>query len=439
VTDTAQHTTEDVVADVTAWLEDNWDPDLTVGEWWTRLGPSGWAAPAWPVDAYGKGLSRQEAVQVGQAITRHGALGSPAGLGLLLAGPTIATHGSDGQKERYLRDIVTGTKSWCQLFSEPGAGSDLAGLQTRAVRDGDEWVISGQKVWTSGAQIADLGMLLARTDPDVPKHQGITYFAFDMRQPGVEIRPLREMTGRAIFNEVFLTEARVSDEAIIGGLNNGWAVANTTLAFERAGLGAGGGSGATGTALPGSLAGDLQKRAGDLVGTAGRRGGGEGAAAAMGGSSKMLIELAKASGKIHDPTVRQELAQLHTLGELARYMNLRQKALRSSGQDIPGIGNIAKLSMSRILRLTRDLGLRLLGPAGTLHAYTPEQRKALDKASHNPVAGMVTEFALFAQGPSIYGGTDEIQHNIIGERVLGLPKEPNNDRVTAFRDLPKNG
>jgi alkylation response protein AidB-like acyl-CoA dehydrogenase len=187
------------------------------------------------------------------------------------------------------------------------------------------------------------------------------------------------------------------------------------------------------------LAGDLQKRAGDLVGTAGRRGGGEGAAVAMGGSSKMLIELAKASGKIHDPTVRQELAQLHTLGELARYMNLRQKALRSSGQDIPGIGNIAKLSMSRILRLTRDLGLRLLGPAGTLHGYTPEQRKALDKASHNPVAGMVTEFALFAQGPSIYGGTDEIQHNIIGERVLGLPKEPNNDRVTAFRDLPKNG
>ena len=144
-------------------------------------------------------------------------------------------HGTDEQKERYLRDIVTGSEAWCQLFSEPGAGSDLAGLSTTAVRDGDEWVVNGQKVWTSGGQVADLGMLLARTDPDVPKHQGITYFAFDMHQPGVEVRPLREMTGRALFNEVFLTDARVRDDDVIGGLNNGWAVANTTLAFERAG------------------------------------------------------------------------------------------------------------------------------------------------------------------------------------------------------------
>src|SRR5579884_2033410 len=257
--------TRDVVAEVTAWLEANWDPDLTVGEWWQRLGESGWAAPSWPEDWYGKGLSREESVRVGSAIADFGALGAPGGLGLLLAGPTIATHGNDEQKRRYLRDIVTGQKAWCQLFSEPGAGSDLAGLQTRAVQDGEEWVVNGQKVWTSGGQIADLGMLLARTDADVPKHQGISYFAVDMHQPGIEVRPLREMTGRALFNEVFISDARVGDDAIIGGRNNGWAVANTTLSHERAGLGAGGGSAAGGAASPGTVAGDLDKRAGDFV------------------------------------------------------------------------------------------------------------------------------------------------------------------------------
>ena len=227
----------DVLTDLKAWLDDNWDPDLTVAEWWERLGTSGWAAPTWPVEAYGKGLTRAEGVQVQRAIREFGALGTPGGLGLLLAGPTIYTHGSDEQKERYLRDIVTGQRAWCQLFSEPGAGSDLAGLGTKALKDGEEWIINGQKVWTSGGQIADLGMLLARTDPEVPKHNGISYFAFEMRQPGVEVRPLREMTGRALFNEVFITDGRVADDACIGGVNNGWKVANTTLAFERAGLG----------------------------------------------------------------------------------------------------------------------------------------------------------------------------------------------------------
>src|SRR5439155_18786974 len=236
------------------------------------------------------------------AIADFGALGPPGGLGLLLAAPTIATHGTAEQKERYIRDIVTGQRAWCQLFSEPGAGSDLAGLTTRAVQDGDEWVVNGQKVWTSGGQYADLGMLLARTDPDVPKHQGITYFALDMHQPGVEVRPLREMTGRALFNEVFFTDARVNQDAVIGGLNNGWAVANTTLMFERAGLGAGGGSAAGGSATPGMVAGDLAKRAGDFVRGGGRRGGGGGGGVAgmFGATETLLIELAKGNGKITD-------------------------------------------------------------------------------------------------------------------------------------------
>jgi alkylation response protein AidB-like acyl-CoA dehydrogenase len=427
----------DAVAEVKDWLADNWDPDLTVGEWWERLGMSGWAVPTWSSDWFGKDLSRAEGVRVQQAIADFGALPAPGGLGLMLAGPTIAVHGSDEQKSRYLRDIVTGRKGWCQLFSEPGAGSDLAGLQARAVRDGDEWVVNGQKVWTSGGYVADLGMLIARTDPDQPKHAGITYFVIDMRQPGVEVRPLREMTGRSLFSEVFLSDARARDDAIIGGLNNGWRVANTTLMFERTSLGAGGGSAGASLASAGTIAGDLDRRAGDFVETGGRRGGGGGTL--FGASSKGLTKLARASGKAADPTIRQKLMELHTFGELARFNNLRLKAAMAAGQDIPGLPNIAKLSMSNIVRLSRDLGLEIAGSYGMLHAYDPDSRNALDEATGMPFLSSVTEMALFAQAPSVYGGTDQVQRNIIGERVLGLPKEPGFDKNTPFIDLPKNG
>ena len=436
--DTAERTTtDDVIADVTAWLEESWDPDLTVAEWWDHLGTSGWAAPTWPVESFGRGLSRNEGVAVQRAIQEFGALGAPGGLGLLLAGPTIVAHGDEEQRQRYLRDIVTGQKAWCQLFSEPGAGSDLAGLNCKAVRDGEEWIVSGQKVWTSGGQIADLGMLIARTDPDVPKHQGITYFAIDMHQPGVDVRPLRELTGRALFSEVFLSEARVPTDAVIGGLNNGWAVANTTLMHERAGLGAGGGSAGGSAATPGTVAGDLDKRVGDFVGGGSRRGGGGGGAFAA--AEKLLVDLARGAGRLGDSSIRQDLMRLHTLNELGRFANLRAKEARAHGKDLPGAANIAKLSMSRIVRLSRDTGLRILGPLGTLHAYSSEQKAVLDAATGNPFAGMVTEMSLFAQAPPIYGGTDEVQKNIIGERVLGLPKEPSNDRTLPYRELPKNG
>ena len=441
MTDTAT----DVITELKDWLNENWDPDLTVAEWWERLGLAGWSAPGLPKNAYGRVLSRADAVRVQQTIAEFGALGAPGGLGLLLAAPTIATHGTQEQIDLYVKDIVTGQKAWCQLFSEPGAGSDLAGLTTKGVKDGDEWTFNGQKVWTSGGQIADLGMLLARTNVDVPKHQGISYFALDMHQPGVDVRPLREITGHAMFNEVFISDAHAHDDTLIGGLHNGWAVANTTLAFERAGLGAGGGSAAGGSATPGTVVNDLAKRVGDFVsapsgGGRARRGGGGGIAGMMGGGAGLITELAKGNGKIKDPTIRQDLMRLHTMNEIAKFMNLRSRALRLAGQDdIPGGPNISKLSMSNILRLQRDVGLQILGPLGMLHAYTPEQREALNKATGNPFTGMVTEMALFAQGPPIYGGTDQIQRNIIGERVLGLPKEPNNDRVTPFKDLPKNG
>ena len=427
----------DVIDDLQKWLDSEWDPNLTVGEWWEKLGTEGWSAPAWPSAWYGRDLSRDEAGRVATTITKHGALGAPGGLGLLLAGPTIATHGTDEQKQQYLRDIVTGQKAWCQLFSEPGAGSDLAGLGCKALKDGEEWIVNGQKVWTSGGLYADLGMLIARTNPEAPKHQGITWFAFDMRQPGVEVRPLKEMTGRALFNEVFLSDARVADADIIGGLNNGWAVANTTLMFERSGLGAGSGHGVTSVATPGGVAGDLDRRAGDFVRTRGDGGGDP--VGMLGNASTLLMELAKANGAIKDPSIRQDLMRLRTLGEIGRFNNLRLKAAKAAGKDIPGLPNIAKLSMSEIVRQSRDVGLRIVGPYGTLHAYGKEEREALDKATGNPFLGGVTELALFAQAPAIYGGTDQVQRNIIGERVLGLPKEPGDNKGLPYKDLPKNG
>jgi alkylation response protein AidB-like acyl-CoA dehydrogenase len=439
MTDTVDRTTTtgDAVADVKVWLADNWDPDLTVAEWWERLGTSGWGVPTWPSAWFGKDLSRAEAVRVQQAITDFGALPAPGGLGLMLAGPTIAVHGDDDQKAAYLRDIVTGQKAWCQLFSEPGAGSDLAGLQARAVKDGDEWVVNGQKVWTSGGHVADLGMLIARTDPDQPKHAGITYFAIDMHQPGVDVRPLREMTGRALFNEVFLSDARVRDDSMIGGLNNGWRVANTTLMFERSSLGAGGGSAAASLASAGTVAGDLDRRAGDFVASGGRSGGGGGTL--FGASSKALTKLARANGTAADPSIRQKLMRLHSIGEVARFNNLRLKAAMAAGNDIPGLPNISKLLMSNTVRLSRDLGLEIAGGYGMLHGYDSGSRKALDEATGQPYLSSITEMALFAQGPPIYGGTDQVQRNIIGERVLGLPKEPGFDKGTPFKDLPKNG
>jgi alkylation response protein AidB-like acyl-CoA dehydrogenase len=425
----------DVIDELQAWLDEQWNPEITVAEWWERLGLAGWAAPSLPEHAYGRGLSRNDAVRVAETISDHGALTAPGGLGLLLAAPTIATFGDQAQIDRYVRDIVTGQKAWCQLFSEPVAGSDLAGLQTRAVQDGDEWIVNGQKVWTSGGHYADLGMLIARTNPDAPKHQGISYFALDMHQPGVEVRPLREMTGRALFNEVFLTDARTTTDAMIGDLNNGWAVANATLMFERAGLGSGGGHAATSAALPGTRAGHLDQRVGDFVGN--RRGASEGAQ--FRGAGRMLNQFAERAGVIDDPTIRQDLMRLHTLQQLGTYNNRRAKGLRAQGKEVPGLGNISKLSMSEMVRLQRDLGLRILGATGMLHAYSSEDRRALEQATGNPLSTMVTELALFAQGPPIYGGTDQVQRNIIGERVLGLPKEPGHDKNTPFRDLPKNG
>jgi alkylation response protein AidB-like acyl-CoA dehydrogenase len=447
----------DPIEELRDWLADNWDPELTVAAWWERLGLAGWAAPLLPVGRYGRGLSRGDALRVGRTIAEHGALGGPLGLGLGLAAPTIATHGTAEQVERYVRDIVTGQKGWCQLFSEPGAGSDLAGLQTRAVKDGDEWVVNGQKVWTSGGHMADLGMLLARTNPTVPKHQGITWFALDMHQPGVEVRPLREMTGNTMFSEVFFSDATVGDDARIGDANDGWAVANTTLLYERSGMGeraAGGGParGFGGFARAGTVAGDLGKRVGDFIANrpAPRRSASSPTAAPATSKPEeqrsrrispaaAMVELARRFGKDGDPSIRHRLVQAHILGELSRFNAERNKAVRAAGGEIPGLANFSKLLMADILRHNRDLGMAILGARGMLHAYDGEGRATLADVPGGNAAAMATGSALQAQALPIFGGTDQIQRNILGERTLGLPKEPGDLSRLPFNELPKNG
>jgi alkylation response protein AidB-like acyl-CoA dehydrogenase len=431
---------DDPIEELREWLDVNWDPELTVAQWWERLGLAGWSAPLLPVDSYGRGLSRSDALRAQALIASCGALGAPQGLGLALAAPTIVTHGTRAQVDAYVRDIVTGQRGWCQLFSEPGAGSDLASLSTRATRDGDVWIVNGQKVWTSGGHLADLGMLLARTNPSAPKHQGITWFVLDMHQSGVEVRPLREMTGSTMFSEVFFTDAEVLDVARVGDVDNGWRVANTTLHIERSGMGAGGDAPARGTlmARAGTIAGDLDKRAGDFVVRANRPSRRAASPTGPRSPAHMYIELARNFGKNNDPLIRQALVRLHSLREIIRLNTERHKAVRATGGDIAGIANFSKLAMGNIVRLQRDLGLQILGARAMLHAYDDDGRAVVSAQQGGSAAALVTAQALSAQALPIFGGTDQIQRNIIGERTLGLPKEPGDLSHVPFSELPKN-
>jgi alkylation response protein AidB-like acyl-CoA dehydrogenase len=296
------------------------------------------------------------------------------GIGLGMVAPTILAHATDEVKDAYLRRMHRGDIVACQLFSEPGAGSDLASLQTRALRDGDEWVVNGQKVWTSGAQLSDIGEIICRTDPDLPKHRGLTGFVVDMHAPGVEVRPLRQMTGGASFNEVFFTDVRIPDSHRLGEVNGGWTVALTTLMNERAAIGGGGG----GLGLP---------------------------------TSTRLIELSRATGRSGDPLIRQQLASVLINERVARYTNLRAMAKIAVGQ-LPGPElSLAKMALTANMTRTCNLLSSILGPA-----------LIADTGAWGPYAW--SEFLLGVPGMRIAGGSDEVLRNIIGERVLGLPKDP---------------
>jgi alkylation response protein AidB-like acyl-CoA dehydrogenase len=406
-----------VVAEAGAWFDENWSPDLTLGVWWERLGRSGWGFPAWPLEWFGRGLRSSTARAVIAERSRRGIFGPPSGISTFLAAPTILAYGTEEQKQRYLPGIATGRDVWCQLFSEPEAGSDMASLQTRAVRDGDEWIVNGQKVWSSGAQFARYGILIARTDADVPKHKGITYFLLDMEQPGVEVRPLREMTGEAAFNEVFFTDARVADADRLGALGEGWRVAMTTLSNERdpsnPGLGGGGGSLLGRPDLSMTVAEYQRAQAAEI----------DAFSFAIGGGAVDLFDrLVARSAAGEDAVFRQHRAALHATRAAQRWTAQRAKANAKGGQPGPEVSTL-KLGGSNVGRELRDLGLTAMGPNGMLDA---------DDA---PEGGLFQRYALFVPATSIAGGSDQVQRNIIGERALGLPKEPDLSRDVPFNEL----
>ncbi len=352
--------------------------------WQALMAEHRWAAVTWPESYGGRGATAAQAAIFNEEAAKRSLPARPFVVGTGMAGPTIIDHGTDEQQARFLAPMLQGDEVWCQLFSEPGAGSDLAGLATRAVRDGDEWVIDGQKVWTSGADYSDYGMLLARTDSDVPKHRGITYFLIDMRQPGIEVRPLRQMTGSAHFSEVFFSGARVPHDAVLGEVGAGWSVAMTTLANERTFMGG----------------------------------------HSSGPGVNDLLELARASGVAADPIVRQRLAAAYTRSRLMEFLGMQVRTAASKGQP-PGPGaSVLKVMASSNLRQNADLALEIQGAGGMLAGVTA------------PEEGRWQQLFLSAPSIRIAGGSDEIQRNIMGERVLGLPPEPRLDKTIAFRDVP---
>lgn len=412
---------DDVERLVSEWVDEHWDPEMTLGDWWQAMADSGYAHPSLPEHAGGLGWSMPMAIRAMRVFADKKVVGPAPGLGYMLAAPTIADHGTPEQIDRYIPQILNGREAWCQLFSEPNAGSDLAGLQTKADLDGDEWSVTGQKVWTSQGHYADMGMLVARTDPELPKHQGMSYFALPMKQEGVDVRPLKEMTGRTFFSEVFMDRARVANEAMIGTRGDGWRVANTTLAYERSSIGVG--SAGNILAAPGTLANNFDRKVGEIVEAASKpRIGGH----APGVGMKLYdrwTELARSLGRTDDPVLRQEIMELYTMLRLNR-LNLQRA--RDKKQRTGGEPNIGKLYDAELHRRFRDVSLRIVGADGMLAG-----------ASSSTDPG-IAELALHASAPSIYGGSDQIQRNILAERTLGLPKEPGPDRSTPFQDLPKN-
>ncbi|MGY0020519.1 acyl-CoA dehydrogenase family protein [Streptomyces sp. cg35] len=352
---------------------------------------------------YPKGLGGLDAPRALQAVVdaELEAAGAPDndprrnGIGLGMAAPTILHYGTDEQKQRFLKPLWVGEEVWCQLFSEPGAGSDLAALGTRAVRDGDDWIVNGQKVWTSGAHNARFAILIARTDPDVPKHRGITYFVCDMTDPGVEVRPLRQITGEAEFNEVFLTDVRIPDAHRLGAVGNGWKVAQTTLNNERVAIG--------GMRLP---------REGGLIGPVAK-------------TWRERPEL-----RTHD--LHQRLVKLWVDAEVARLTGERLRQQLVAGHPGPeGAG--MKLGFARLNQEISGLEVELLGEEGLLYDdWTLRRPELVDFAGRE--AGYRY---LRAKGNSIEGGTSEVLLNIVAERVLGLPPEPRTDKDVAWKDLSR--
>jgi alkylation response protein AidB-like acyl-CoA dehydrogenase len=395
-------------SEIRAWLVENlpkgWFDDgfELVGEarsafnaeWPAKMFAGGWICATWPVEYGGKGLNTMQGVVLAEEFARAKAPMRADFFGDTLVGPTILQWGTEDQKKHFLPQILNGQMSWCQGFSEPDSGSDLASLKTSAVLDGDEWVINGQKVWTTQAQHADYCFLLARTDPDAPKHKGISYLLVPMRQPGVEVRGITQPDGTAEFNEVFFSNARAPKDNVVGGLNNGWAVTNTTLGFER----------------------------GQSATTGFRR---------FIEEHRLMVEQARINGAINDPHIRQKLAAYYSKIQILRVHGLRSLSAtvnKTKDPSVAALGAMNKMYWSEMHKAALELALEIWGADSMLVTTGPEggawPGSGRDKRREGyPVSSMMSAF-FFSRSETIWGGTSQIQRNIVGERVLGLPKEP---------------
>lgn len=389
---------DELRTEVRDWLTENWtglpkstNPWVSSPErvaWLHKVLDAGYAVPTYPTEWFGREYPNSLAAVIEREFRAVKAPGARQDKYSIPAN-TALKFGTEQLKGDLMRSFLTEQIRTCLLYSEPGAGSDLAAVRTTAVRDGDEWVVNGQKVWTSGATTAEYALLIARTDWDVPKHKGLSFFMIPMRQPGIEVRPLVQITGESHFNEVFITDARVSDAYLLGGEGNGWKVLQTALAYERSIMGdAGRGS-------------RNRTRADDLIG------------------------LAREHGRLGDPAVRRDLANVLALRELNALNNARAKAAAAQGTS-SSIMSLGKLAMSSILHAEARLKTEIIGA------------EALLAGPDNPEADDINFLTLNAFFTSIGGGTDQIQRNIIGERVLGLAKEPEVDRDIPFRQARRS-
>jgi alkylation response protein AidB-like acyl-CoA dehydrogenase len=348
---------------------------------------AGFAGITWPTEYGGQGLSMTEQMTFSGIAQKYNLPTHPFIIGMGMCGPTLLDLGTDEQKARHIKPLLRGEEIWCQLFSEPGAGSDVASLQSRAVRDGGDWVLNGQKVWTTNAQFADFGAVLARTDVDKPKHSGLTMFIVDMHAPGVNVRPLRVMTGNSPFNEVFFTDVHIPGDAVIGTVNDGWRAAVNMLGHERVSIGT-----------------SMAPRSDPL---------------AFGS----LLEAARRAGLSSDPAVRARLTELYVRQQESRLLTVRMRQEAFAGKPIGARGSVAKLVGAVVASHSADVAGSVAGPDAV--GWLPDDQAAAE----------LTTAVVGTPGIAIAGGTNEIQRNIIGERVLGLPKEPQVDRDVPFRDL----
>jgi len=409
---------DSVRAEVRAWLAANWNPELGLVEWRNILADSGWGVPHWPSRWYGRDLPVGLVPVVEEEFKSVGAIGV-AKVGIrTLAAATILAHGTDMHKEKFLRRILTGEDIWCQLFSEPGSGSDVAGAVTRAEFRGNQWVVNGQKVWTTSAHKAHWGLLLARTDWDLVKHKGLSYFIIDMKQPGVTVQPLRQMNGYASFNQVFMTDAKVEPEFLVADVGQGWAVTTTTLMHERRGA-----DGLRTWAIASDKPGRAYDEEREEIRTtmepykwypqrAGR--------------VDLIMPRAKVTGGINDPVIRQEIAKVLIMSKAAEWTARRSRTAQEQGKPQGPEGSLGKLASSHIARAAARVHTQLSGA------------NALLTAEDSPMGGVIAEILVSVPATSIAGGTDEIQRNIISERVLRMPKEPREDTDRPFRDVPRN-